>query len=197
MNNLKNEDEVSYSIKEIFISSGYKCAYYSPPAGAWSKINFEYKNISYTGFCRGDKKRPDIILYKEIENGLDVLIIESKDSINQLSDDKIESYIEVLCEFSDSLKNYKFRHRIINGISKNWNRKIPLEKMGITIGFGTGGAEEDYTKFKGRLEEIVNKYGKKVNYLSIFIGENDERTKAIMRLSKKGVLKESEIHFSY
>jgi len=157
-----SEDAVDLAIRELLESLGWKTAYYSPPHGSWSIIQFEINKILFRGFSPRDAKRPDLILYKKEQNKLFLILIESKEEVSKFSESRIKDYLKNMKKYIKKILNMSYRHRKTNFGWDDWNKKISMfSSLKKEIGFlFVAGSKNNFKENLIKLKSLAKKFKK-------------------------------------
>lgn len=105
-----SEDTADITLREYLCRrKKWKVAFYSPPCGSWSTIRLGLDNVIFETFSPRDIKRPDIVLYKVINDELNIMIIESKKSVSEFTRKSVLEYLEDMTNYGNKLISEKYR----------------------------------------------------------------------------------------
>ena len=129
-----SEDMVDMIFREYLEQNGFKTAYYSPPCGSWSIITFQLNSQLYRTFSPRDVRRPDLILYSQQEEVLEIFVAESKGNILSFNNTILKQYVTDMRSYISKVLKGNFRHRKSNSSWGKWNKKIEnLDKLKVNI----------------------------------------------------------------
>jgi len=136
---------VDATIREYLEHMGYGLAYYSPPHGSWSLIEFRFGKLKYRGFSPRDMTRPDIVAYRTGGRKMLIVVLESKETIEQLMNENIAKCLKTMKSYVRRLLSMRYRHRFTDGKWADWEKQmeeIRSYKTAVSYCFAVGEKHE-------------------------------------------------------